>query len=214
MSVNTLSQSPRIHPELKPPEGAVPAGVTHDGKHNLYKRTRPMVVDKVPLLDEDGKRVTRKNRLTGEDIILRNKPVVEEVTDMFYLVDQGNGQIEMMPYTPPTPEELAAKAREEKIDQTSRQLSEALVDQDVDVADLIGAIKGRKAPPEAEKDASEGEKSYPDMYGPGLWHLSAEHEAACQAGHEKGFRGNGEEAAAEAERRAEVATVQSGVPEV
>lgn len=119
---------PKLNPELIPPTGAEPAGVTPDGKHQLYRMTRRRAViqDKV---GPDGEKEYRKNTITGEQLWpVRKVNGIEEVEELFYLESEGNGNVRKVRFRPLTNEEQKAIARREAVEAFMRRLAEEAVD--------------------------------------------------------------------------------------
>lgn len=207
-----------LDPPLVPPEGSKPAGVSPHGRH-LWTLTRQRSRG-VPWLDQEGMqaqaqlddeleagsiteaeharqmarvvkqhRLFRKNQMTGEPLYPLNRPEVYEEAITFYLESDGQGNIVCVPFTAPTAAEIAAEERQRRIREMVPAVAEALVDAEFSPEQLVKALRGNTAPePEVEQ------VSYPRYYGPGLWYLSAAHEAACKAGDEQGFKGKKDDA--------------------
>jgi hypothetical protein len=69
-----------------------------------------------PLLETDPetgeeRQVWRKHAVTGEPLVAKRRPVVYDETKIFYMESQGNGNVAMVPWKPPSPEELAGRRR-------------------------------------------------------------------------------------------------------
>lgn len=212
-----LTRVKPIESDRTPPTDAVVAGRTPDGKHQLYrlktKRSRPIpkFEDKgdygearkrvlalrdegLPLeaivqrMERDGfKRVYRRNPLNGEALVAVNEPDIYDHEELFYLEDEGTGQVRKVHYRFPTPAEIADQERRRKVAAMQAGLAEALVDAGASPADLVAALKATKerpAPTEgvqaapAEKDPDAGASSstepaeYPVHLGFGKWKLS------------------------------------------
>lgn len=218
----TLSRIQPLHAELKPPRGAEPTGQVAHGQYPLYRMTRKMVVDKEVLRDDDGNEMWKTNP-QGEKLYRMYRPIIGEEELLFYLQSDGQGNVVMVDYTPPTAEQIAAEQREQNVERAQRELAEALVDEGMTASELIAAIRGPVPTPDADDegavpppDAEEEpeEREYPYNYGVGLWYLSEAHEAACEAGDAKGFKGSREEAEEKAEEWEQAAQNAAQVPEV
>ena len=141
-----LTRIKPTHAELIPPLGAVAAGVTPDGKQ-LYtltrKRSRPIPrMEIVP--GPDGvpieRQVWRKNQMTGEPLYAVFKREDFEETILFYLESQGNNNVEIHPYVPPSAEQLAREDRTRRIAEMREGLAEALVDAGLTPAELLARV--------------------------------------------------------------------------
>jgi hypothetical protein len=218
MPIGTLRKIQPLHPQLIPPGEAKPAGITDDGQHQLYRMSRRMA-RAVPMLDKDGEREWKINRMTGERVLPRNKPEIYVENLLFFLESQGNGNVEMRQYVPMSDEEKRRRERAIQVEEQTPALIAALLDAGVTAETVKQWAQGGNAPtaetpaPPARPDADEpvegedGEtelepevnaegKPYPVMYGPGMWYLSAAHEAAVKAGAAEPFKGKGDEARA------------------
>lgn len=135
-----------LHAQLIPPQGAEPAGVTDDGKHQLYKLKRKMARG-VPRMDPaTGERMWRKHGVTGEPLYPLSRPEIYEEELLFYLESDGQGNVVMVDYSFPTPEELAERERRKQVDRMVPALAEALVDEGVTPENVIDALRGIFAP--------------------------------------------------------------------
>ncbi len=188
-----------LHPDKVPPQGSVMAGTTPWGDQ-LY-RLRRARSKSVPAYDEDGKRMYRRS-LTGDKLYPMNRPELYEEELLFYLHSEGNGNVVMVPWSPPTQEQIDQKKRKETIKEMQEKLAEKLVDSgmspDEAVARLVGGVpmteyvvddepaveetvaevvvekpKKKKAKKAPPVDES-GRVVFPYMYGPGMWKLSDE----------------------------------------
>lgn len=208
MSIQALRKIEPLHPPLIPPSGALAAGVTDNGKHNLFRLTRRMARAR-PAYDENGNRRWRVNRLTGEQVIPMNEAEIYEEHLLFYLESQGNGNVEMVQYTPETLDEKLARERALAIERQTPAFIAAMIDAGITPDKLKTWMSaGAAAPasvvdtfaePEADDDEVDEvhvEENYPLMYGPGLWYLSAAHEAMVKADRAKPFKGKRDEAVA------------------
>jgi hypothetical protein len=144
MARSVLDRVKPIKSDLIPPAGSTTYGTTPDGRI-IYQRTMQRG-RAVPKLDAEGNRVWRKHPLTGEPLLPVNQGEVYEATDLFTLLDQLNGNVEMVPYHVPTAEELAAETRVKKVVAMKDQLAEALVDAGVDPANLLADLKALAVP--------------------------------------------------------------------
>ncbi len=149
-----------FHPELKPPKGAVPCGITPDGKQlfrMVSKRSRA-----VPDIDpETGEQRWRKQPNTGEPLYRMNKPERYDLEEVFFLESEGNGNVHKVPYLPPTPEQLAAEERKRAVESMGTSLAEALVDAGISPTEAVarlGAARSATAPvpPEGEPVRADG----------------------------------------------------------
>lgn len=169
----------RIKAELKPPRDATPAGVTPNGKQ-LYRRSRPraIIVDRKDPVT--GEQQYRKNTLTGEEIFkLRKVEEVIEVEQLFYLENEGNANVRMIPYKPPSDEERAANERRQQIADFQAEFQEALAEEalseGLSPTELIARMRptggpgGEKKKPEAAQERTLPE-GYDMEHGGGGWY--------------------------------------------
>lgn len=133
--------------ENKPPTGSVPAGMTPDGKQ-LYRLTRERSRPRPKFIEDPITGVKRrefaKNPMTGEPLYGKNEPEFYTETILFFLEDQGNGNVSIVPYTPPTQEQLDKVARDHKVKRIQGELAEKLVARNIDIDALLDALS--KAP--------------------------------------------------------------------
>lgn len=138
-----------IHPEIIPPPGAKPAGVSPSGKQ-LYEieEVRAEIVDKVN--PETGEVEHRKNTITGEQLhklreVKRDEegnPVRSRTRKLFYLESEGNGNIRKVPYEPPSEEEMQEAERRQQIESMQEGLAAALVDAGLTPEEAIRRLRG------------------------------------------------------------------------
>ena len=128
-----------LEPPLIPPSGSVAAGVTPNGQQ-LYKLDRPRS-RAVPKLDERGNHAYRKHQVNGEDLYPLYKPELYTEHLLFFMESDHNGNAYMVPFIPPTEEQLAAEERERRIAAMRDELAQALVDADVSPDQLISALR-------------------------------------------------------------------------
>lgn len=122
-----------------PPKDAVQAGTTPDGRQ-LWRESIPMA-RAVPKMDEvTGKREFAKNPLTAEALYPKNRPEFWTWHRLYYLDDQGNGNVSKVEYTPPTQAELAGIQREQRVKDVMAELAGKLIDKNVDLDALLSRI--------------------------------------------------------------------------
>lgn len=156
MARGVLQAIQPLHAELKPPEGAVPFGVTPDGKQ-LYKevtRRSRAVPDIDPVT---GKQRWRKHPTTGDPVYKLNKHKVYDQTRIYFLESGGNGNVMKVDFAPPTPEETAADERAKKVAEMKDTFAEVLVDGNVDPKDLLALVKGGKVESSEEQPTDTAE---------------------------------------------------------
>lgn len=168
----TLSRIEPFHPTIKPPRGAVPLTVTADHKQ-VFRETLQRSASEPRLDPVTGEVMWRKNPISGEPLIPLRQVVLFSQERTFTLESEGNGNVRREYYTPPTPEQLAKEKRRLAVQAMQGRIAEALVDGDVDPADLVAALKGRDVPvgpmpPEAEQ----ADVRFPQLSSPGRWKLS------------------------------------------
>ena len=161
MAANDMQKIKPLHPQLVPPEGSEPHGVTPDGRqvYKLVTARSRSVLDK----DDEGNQKYRKNQQTGEPMYRMRKPQFYEKTEIFTLESGGNGNVMKMKYAPPTDAELAAAERERKIVAMRDGLAEAFVDQGLSPAEAVAKLTGAKPEPGVE---------YPLHLNGARWQLS------------------------------------------
>lgn len=166
--------------ENLPPDGSVAVGTTPDGKV-LYKHVSDRV-RAVPKLDANGNREYAKNPMTAEPLYPKNAPEFYKLERLFYLEDQGNGNNSLVPYYPPSDEELAKEVRTLKVKAMEGKLAEALVDHGIGPDELLaglakikagGGIEGANPAPVASVPTLElVEIPEPEHLGAGWYRLS------------------------------------------
>ena len=178
-----LQKIPPLHAPLIPPMGSVPAGLTPDGLHQLFKLDRPRSTSEPDKDAETGQQRYRRHATTGEPMIKVRKPVLYVEHLLFYLESQGNGNNVMVPYVPPTDQELAKAARDRKVAAMKEGLAEALVDAGYQPHEVLAALQqgaglpqasdaGPEAPEATVQQVKEPETYPKDMGGGGWWLLS------------------------------------------
>lgn len=168
-----------------------PAGQTATRKPKpLYKRQRGKLHTQWAA-DAAGNPDYRRNS-QGEVLyrkrILTHDPAqginqgVELKTETFHLVDEGNGNVRMQKYEPPTAEQLAKRQRREQAQDLMPALADELIAQGLTVEEIVARLKSgpttapapAAAPPveEAEPDPEEDLSEFPKRYAPGRYHLA------------------------------------------
>jgi hypothetical protein len=180
-----LTKIKPLHPQLIPPNGAEVFGVTPDGKQ-LYRLVHPMARS-VPDIDpETGEQAWRRHGVTNEPLVAKRKPEIYENVRVFYLESEGNGNVRMIPWAPPSPKELADAARRLRLVEVQEELVEGLVDSGISPAQLLQAAKdvigAERGLPEAQPATTSptidpGEPpqppgKWPKNVAPKLWQLS------------------------------------------
>lgn len=138
----TLKKLVPLHSQIVPPINAVPFGMTDDGKQ-LYREVTPRSGSEADK-DDDGKQRWRKNQMTGEPLYPLRKPTFYEHTRVYFLESQGNGNIGKVDWRPPSPEEVARAERNQQVEAMKDHLAEALVDANVNPAELANLISRRQ----------------------------------------------------------------------
>jgi len=112
--------------------------------------------------------------MTGEPLLPQNRPELYEQVRVFYLESQGNGNVGLVDYTPPTEAELAEADRQRRIEAVRDEFAAQVVDQGLSVAEILNRIKGDPVVvPELEEDVPEpDEPAFPRDLGGGWWRLS------------------------------------------
>jgi len=175
----TFSRIQKINPELIPPAGSVPFGVTPSGRQ-LYRLATPRS-RAVPDIDPvTGQQRWRKNQMTGEPLYALNRPQSYEQVRIFYLESQGNGNVVLIPWAPPSAEELARAQKAQRVAEMQEKLAEALVDSGMEPVDLLASLKAKPSVTTSATQSVNVEVpaatvtgvTYPEMYAPGRWRLS------------------------------------------
>ncbi len=115
-------------------------GLTPSG-HQLFRSTEKRsraIPDIDPATNEQRYKL---HPTTGEPLYPRNKPEIYDNIRVFYLESEGNGNIVKIDWIEPTAEEIAAAQREKGIKEMIPQLSETLYDADINISDLVAAMK-------------------------------------------------------------------------
>jgi hypothetical protein len=167
-----LNKVKPLKTDLIPPEGSMPAGVTADGLHQLWKRPRKRVRTQV-VKDEKGEDVW-KRLPNGEPTVRKRTATVEDYEQLFYQLDQGNGNVQVIEYRFPTDDEVAAAKRRQKIAAMQPALAEALVDAGVSPTELLERLRQPRASAPAPKAPAPPvvEEDFPVDLGDGRWKLS------------------------------------------
>lgn len=141
----TLKRVEPLHAPITPPQGAVAAGVTPDGRQ-LYSMTRQRSRS-VPRLDPVTKQeMWRKHQTTGEPMYQLRRPELYPEELLFTIESEGNGNNRMVPFQWPTEEEKAEQRRKDAIEQMQGGLAAALVDRGFTPEKLIAAIAALDRP--------------------------------------------------------------------
>jgi len=172
-----LDSIPPIKSDLLPPVDALAAGVTRDGRQ-LYRRVKQIVTTEPKINPATGEQQWRINQMGQQTVAVRKVTSVTPTEELFYLENEGNGNVRKIPYRHPTADELAAAEREKKIAAMGGgSLAAALVDAGISSQEAIARLVGAKtaaeplaAAPLAPKPAEP--VTYPRLYAPGRWELS------------------------------------------
>ena len=178
-NTQTLNRIAPLHPlTILPPAGSVQAGTTPDGKQlwRLVTRRSRAVPDRDPVTGEQRWRTN----LMGEKILALFKHEFYNKEEVFWLHSQGNGNVEHIPYHPPTPEELVRAKREQTVAEMNAALAGALVDAGLTPDKLVEilqakkaeAVPGAPAEPVAAEAPAETPIEYPVHMGARWWTLS------------------------------------------
>ncbi len=122
--------------------------------------------------------------VNNEPLLPKNRLELYTLTRTFFLESQGNGNVQKTYWTPPTPEELAALKRDDKILEMGRAMATALVDSDITPAEMVEMIRSGKAIREVSEEQEghiretgeirypEPDVEYPQMIKPKQYRLS------------------------------------------
>ena len=183
-NTQTLTRIAPLHPPtLIPPAGSIPWGTTPDGKQLWRLVTRRSRA--VPDIDPATGQQRWRTNLMGEKILALFKPGFYDKVEIFWLHSQANGNVEHIPYYPPTPEELKQAKRQQSMAEMSAALTGALVDAGVTPDKLVEMLQAKKAeapepvssvntgPPEPPAEPEvESPVEYPVHMGAKWWTLS------------------------------------------
>ena len=175
----TLQRIKPLHPEMIPPAGAEPFGMTPDRKQlfrEVIKRSRP-IRDIDPATNEQR---WRKNQMTGEPLYRINRPQLYDEERIYYLESEGNGNIRRVDWAPPSEREVAQAERRLRVEGMKDRIAEALVDADMDPDELLAGLRAQRAAPVPlpptdsvpSADPSPDVETFPMMYAPSRWRLS------------------------------------------
>jgi len=143
-----LDSIPPIKSDLLPPVDALAAGVTRDGRQ-LYRRVKQIVTTEPKINPATGEQQWRINQMGQQTVAVRKVTSVTPTEELFYLENEGNGNVRKIPYRHPTPDELAASEREKKIAAMGGgSLAAALVDAGISPQEAIARLVGAKTAPE------------------------------------------------------------------
>lgn len=140
----TLKRVEPLHAPIVPPQGAVAAGITPDGRQ-LYSMTRKRSRS-VPKLDANKQEVWRKHATTGEPMYQLRRPEAYSEELLFTIESEGNGNNRMVPFAWPTEEEKAETRRNQAIAEMQGGLARALVDRGFTPEKLLDAIAALDRP--------------------------------------------------------------------
>lgn len=140
----TLKRMEPLHAPIIPPQGAVAAGVTPDGRQ-LYTMTRKRSRS-VPKLDANNQEVWRKHQTTGEPMYKLNRAQPYDEIKLFTIESEGNGNNRMVDFAWPTEAEKAEARRLLAIEEMQGGLAAALVDRGFTPEKLIAAISALDRP--------------------------------------------------------------------
>ncbi len=136
----TLEPIKPFHPQFHPDPSWERVGLTPAG-HQLFRETTRRS-RAIPDIDPaTGEQRHELHPTTGQPLYPRNKPEIYNHIRMFYLESEGNGNITKIDWREPTAEELAAVRRSEGIAKLIPNLSETLYDADIDMGDLVAALR-------------------------------------------------------------------------
>lgn len=136
----TLAPIKPFHPQFNPDPAWVRMGLTPEG-HQLFKETTKRS-RAVPDIDpKTSEQRWKLHPTTGEPLYPKNKPEMYDNVRVFYLESEGNGNIIKIDWSEPTADEVAAVQREKGIKELIPKLSETLYDADINLADLVSAMK-------------------------------------------------------------------------
>lgn len=171
---------PMFVEEIAPEEAEV-IGRTPQGK--LIFRRKRVRGRNVPL-EVDGQRVWETHPTTAKPLYPRNRLVRYEEEHTFTLQQDGQFNLYMEDYRPPSAEELEAERKKLAAAKLLPSLAEALVEEGIDVNDFMAFLKGKRAEEAAEvetdepgpnpspKPTGEDQVTYPAPAGVGRWKLS------------------------------------------
>lgn len=94
------------------------------------------------LTDHNGNPVRAwvRSEISGQKLYPKNRPTYFTIERLFYAFDEGNGNVRMEPYRPPTPEEIEAAKRAKKIEAMQAAWAEKLADSDMSLDELFEAF--------------------------------------------------------------------------
>lgn len=168
MSLALMNKIKQITVDEIPPDGAEPVG-THPilGKV-LYKMKRDRGKN-TPLRDPETGEIVYVKDSQGQNRYQKRNLVSDPKDYIFYLDQAGGASLALIPYKPPTPEEIAARERKARVESLREDFFEAAAEQGLTAEDLISIVTsgtladGSTAAPEvaqqAETAVEEAEKA-------------------------------------------------------
>lgn len=148
---------------LRPPEGSEMVGALPDGTvvwegpifagNPLFQGEGPSDDghERTPLIGPDGKQRWRQNKATGEKITPMHRGAYRFVTRRFIMADMGNGNGGPRPVPGLSPEEASEQERKRKVEEFTRNLAEAALENGYDSADefvaAVSQMMGGGEPP-------------------------------------------------------------------
>jgi hypothetical protein len=142
--------------------------VTPDGRP-VYQMRRIRAKDKKePVIDPaTGEQLWEKHPATAQPLYRRWRLVRDEYDLLFTMENDGQGNTYVQKYTPPSPEEIAAKEQEQQAARFKDDLARLASERGISAEALLARLMDAGSAAE-EEDAVE----YPENYAPGRWRLS------------------------------------------
>lgn len=116
----------------------IPKGTTPWGAQ-LYLERRPHG-KAVPDLDDDGKQLWVRSEVSGQKLYKKNRVKRFTFERLFFLFDEGNGNVHKEPYRPPTPEEIEAARRAKRGRELMGAFEKYLGESDMTVDELMARL--------------------------------------------------------------------------
>jgi hypothetical protein len=146
---NKLSPIRPIYPTVKVARDEEVIGHTKAG--NIIVRRSFETEKIVPVIDPKTKLQRYRTNALGQPVTAMNKRVKVKAVEEYEKVPQSDGSVFKNRHYKMDPEEVKRQERAQKIREMQERMAEALVDNDLTIDSLIGAIKDDEKPRKTAK---------------------------------------------------------------